>query len=259
VGHFGRFSEKNSNTLGLGCYYLVGRIYIVEPILHLKMGIDQYFAAKDQVERISATIDQAIAKMAYTLSAHTNSDGLADHRKLKGEASRRELADKIEGILFEYAKDLTKSTLNPSNPEDFMRLSSSTYGLFGFSKEDVLKYLDQDEDHASSFAFFQYMTQRTVYGYMRSKRAGLPKLQLSEADIGPAVQNMKIEDRVHINRLKIDDLAELLDEWRAKEAIGRDFLRGKDYAVKNPQGLIVPEGNRIIVPVRGTPRGNGGH
>ena len=70
---------------------------------------------------------------------------------------------------------------------------------------------------------------------------------------------MKIEDRVHINRLKIDDLAELLDEWRAKEAIGRDFLRGKDYAVKNPQGLIVPEGNRIIVPVRGTPRGNGGH
>ena len=142
MGHFGRFSEKNSNTLGLGCYYLVGRIYIVEPILHLKMGIDQYFAAKDQVERISATIDQAIAKMAYTLSAHTNSDGLADHRKLKGEASRRELADKIEGILFEYAKDLTKSTLNPSNPEDFMRLSSSTYGLFGFSKEDVLKYVD---------------------------------------------------------------------------------------------------------------------
>lgn len=193
------------------------------------MGVEEYTKALEQGGRLNDTLIHKLFEGYVALgNALTDQQGVIDYSRLKDTQMREQAANTLFQVLIEYATERWGASI--SDEDDKKELAFLTFGL---DLEVILGYIKERQENFNPMEFVGFAQQKTPFGYFLNRNAeGRAKVKLKEDDANQVVQYTKTEGRVNPEKLSIDEMAELLNEFIKEKTITESFLRGKKYVLK---------------------------
>ncbi len=195
------------------------------------MAINDYLSAQEKGAKLNDTLIHKVME-AYVSVGNSlmTADGIVDTDKLKDKDARQNASSGLYNVL----KSFTLEHFGASTT-DADRIESLVFGLFGMNQQAIKKYFDDSEEKADFSSFFKYINnnQNAAFSYFLGQNAnGRPISKLSIDDAPEVVKHTKTESRVDPNKLDVNHMAELLNQFKEDGMIVDSFLKGKDYAIK---------------------------
>lgn len=197
------------------------------------MGVQEYIAKREEGKKLNDTVVHNLMKAYLQLEERlTDEKGLIDHQKLKGEQGKN-LRQEASRAAYETLKRQALAHYGATT-EDVGRQEDLIFGLFGFYGGSLDDYLEEREERVSSSDFMQYIAEKTpAFRFFHGQRMqGKPQKELSDKDASEVVRYSKTEGLVDPNKLGIEDMAGLLNQFIEENVITPSFLRDKDYRIK---------------------------
>ncbi|MBI2666391.1 hypothetical protein HYX13_02150 [Candidatus Woesearchaeota archaeon] len=200
------------------------------------MGIQEYITKLEDGKMENDTVVHDLFRAYIQLEERlVNEKGLIDRKKLKGkegEALRKDASKAAyEALKAKSLEHYGATTTDAGRQEDLV------FGLFGFYAGSLDEYLEQQEENVNAQGFLQYIAEKTpAFRFLQGQRIQVkPQKELKDKDAEEVVKYTKTEGMVDSKKLGVGDMAELLNQFIEGGVITPNFLKGKDYRIKDEE------------------------